>query len=69
MGNANPRQVGLDCVRKAAEQARGEKASTPPSFILSASVPDSRFRPFLPRFPLMMEDKPFPPKVAFSHDL
>lgn len=69
MGDANPRQVGLDCISKAAEQARGEKASKPPSSSLSASVPDSRFRPFLPGLPVMMEHKPFPPKVAFSHDL
>lgn len=69
MGDANPRQVGLDCISKMAEQAREEKARKPPSSILSASVSDSRFRPFLPRFPVMMEYKPFSPKVAFSHDL
>lgn len=70
MGDATDRPLGLGCVGKVAEQARGEKYSTVPSSIASISVPTSGFE-LQAWLPLMMEyksvrgNKPFSPPIDF----
>lgn len=78
MGGAIPQQVVVGYIRKVAEQSHREQASKCHLSMATASVPASKFLPFLVEFlPWLLSgmylvekcnlNKPYPPQVVFGH--